>query len=68
MQKIPILLLSGEDDPVGDFKKGVIATKNLFEKMNLNVAIAFVDGRHDILHEATKNKVYDLILDWLDTK
>lgn len=68
MQKIPILLLSGEDDPVGDFKKGVIATKNLFEKMNLNVAIAFVDGRHDILHEATKNKVYDLILDWLDIK
>lgn len=48
-----ILLLSGQDDPVGNFGKGVVAVKKRMEKAGLRrVTLELLpNARHDLLHE-----------------
>ena len=50
---LPILLISGQDDPVGDAGKGVKAIYNRMKKTGMeNVTIKLFSGaRHDLLHE-----------------
>lgn len=67
---MPVLLLSGKDDPVGDFGKGVQAVYQQIVKNNVKqVQIELFDGaRHDLLHEEKSGaapKAKKLILDWL---
>lgn len=52
---IPILLLSGQDDPVGDAGKGVRAVKAGMEKAGIRHVTMhlFPGARHDLLHEET---------------
>ena len=66
-KKVPILLLSGDKDPVGDFGKGTIKTFNIFRKAGIeNVDIKlYKDLRHDILHEECRRKIYNDIEKWL---
>lgn len=49
----PILLLSGQDDPVGDSGKGVLAVKQRMEKAGIrSVTMELLpNARHDLLHE-----------------
>lgn len=50
---IPILLISGQDDPVGDGGKGVQEISRLMKKSGMeNVTVKLFPGaRHDLLHE-----------------
>ena len=50
---LPILLISGQDDPVGDGGKGVQAIYNRMKKTGMeNVTLKlFPSARHDLLHE-----------------
>ena len=50
---LPILLISGQDDPVGDSRKGVQAIYTRMKKAGLeNVTFNLFPGaRHDLLHE-----------------
>ena len=50
---LPILLISGQDDPVGDAGKGVQTIYNRMKKSGIeNVTIKLFPGaRHDLLHE-----------------
>ena len=50
---LPILLISGQDDPVGDAGKGVQAIYNRMKKTGMeNVTLKMFPGaRHDLLHE-----------------
>lgn len=50
---LPILLISGQDDPVGDTGKGVQAIYNRMKKTGMeNVTLKLFHGaRHDLLHE-----------------
>lgn len=52
-RNMPILLLSGQDDPVGDFGKGVLAVKQRMEKAGIrSVTMELLpQARHDLLHE-----------------
>lgn len=52
-KELPILLLSGRNDPVGNLGKGVLAVKRRMEQAGLrNVTLhLFPDARHDVLHE-----------------
>ena len=64
----PILLLSGDMDPVGNYGKGV---KNVYDKFiaaGLNkVSIKlFEDGRHEMLNETNRKEVYEYIYDWIE--
>ena len=67
----PILLVSGDNDPVGEYGKGV----RKLNKFYLNtvgvtdVTMKLYEGaRHEILNETCKAQVYDDIVAWLDSK
>lgn len=64
---IPILIFSGDKDPVGENSKGVIRVYNMLKKAGIeNVTIRlFKDGRHEMLNEINKEEVYYFIIDWL---
>ena len=57
---LPILFVSGQDDPVGDFGKSVEKVFHSFEALGMeNVQIKLYPGdRHEILNEADKDQVY----------
>ena len=69
-KNLSVLLLSGQEDPVGDFGKGVLQVQKDMEKAGLEkVELEFyLGGRHDILHEeesGTAGAVRERILEWM---
>ena len=65
---LPVLIFSGDKDPVGNNGKGVTEVYNKFKKAgvkNLSLKL-FTDGRHEMLNETNKNEVYQFILNWLN--
>lgn len=63
---IPILLLSGADDPVGIKGKGVNKLYKIYKKNGLNVSIKLYDGkRHDLFHETNKLEVFKDIEEYI---
>lgn len=69
-KELPILLLAGQEDPVGDRGKGVQRFYERMKKDGLqNVTFqVFPDARHDLLHEACAEQVRHCIADWLEGK
>lgn len=65
--KVPILITSGDKDPVGENAKGVIRVYKMFEKGNYEVDIRlFKDARHELLNEINKEEVFGYILNWIE--
>lgn len=66
-KKIPVFLVSGEEDPVGNYSEGVIEAKNSLIKAGLeNVSMKLYRGdRHEILNETDRETVYADISEWL---
>ena len=66
-RKMPLLFVSGTDDPIGDFGKGVKKTvKRLRDHGFGHVDLKLYPGmRHEILNEADRQLVYDDLRDWL---
>lgn len=67
---LPILLLSGKNDPVGDFGKGVQTIYNRMKNTGMeNVTLRLLDNaRHDIFHEEANGvaeTVRHCIINWL---
>ena len=64
---LPIILLSGSDDPIGDFGKGVSKAREGLERFGLRPEMKLYPGaRHEILNETNRQEVYSDILDWVD--
>jgi alpha-beta hydrolase superfamily lysophospholipase len=65
---LPILIISGDHDPVGNFTKGVIKVRDLFEKAGLqNITLKlYENGRHEMLNEINKEDVYRDIHEWIE--
>ena len=63
-------MVSGADDPVGDFGKGVQAVYDGFLAAGLkDVEMVLYDGdRHEILNETDYAMVYGDLLAWLEKK
>lgn len=63
-----ILFISGEDDPVGDFTKGVKKVYKIYENNGFkNIKLKFLKNmRHEILNEKDKEKTYNIILEYLE--
>lgn len=60
---LPILFISGEDDPVGNYGKGVKKVYKLFKKHHTNLSFKlYPHARHEILNEAIKDEVYQDVL------
>lgn len=64
---LPILLISGQDDPVGDGGKGVRALYNRMKKTGMeNVTMKLFPGaRHDLLHEGSSAAARNYIAEWI---
>lgn len=66
----PVLLLSGQNDPVGDFGKGVMAVQKRMEKAGVRhiTTQLLENARHDLLHEVSGGAAAAAIkalLDWM---
>lgn len=65
---LPVLFLSGDDDPCGEFGKGVYkAYKHLVSQGYENVQMRLYSGaRHELFLERNKRQVIDEIKNWCD--
>lgn len=68
-KQLPIFLLAGDDDPVGDYGEGVQAVYEQYLENDLEqVSIKLYEkGRHEMLNELNKTEVYTDILNWIET-
>lgn len=67
---LPLFLIAGDKDPVGENGKGVRRVYNLFKKAGMqDVSIKlYPECRHEILNELNKDEVMQDVLDWLQRK
>lgn len=66
----PILLISGDCDPVGDYGRGISRVNfQLISAGVRDVTLKLYDGaRHEILNETNSEEVYNDIMKWLKAK
>lgn len=67
-RKLPLLVVAGEEDPVGNYGKGVKACCKQFQALGFtDVTMKLYPGdRHEILNELDRGVVYDDLRNWLD--
>ena len=67
---VPVLIISGEKDPVGKNGKGVQNLYDRYIKYGLkDVSMKlYKDARHEILNEINRDEVMQDIVEWLGTK
>ena len=65
---LPVLIVSGSEDPVGNFGKGVREIySDLHQRGVTSLSMILYDGmRHEILNEPDCQRVRDDILEWCD--
>ena len=67
---LPILLVSGKEDPVGDFGKAVEKIFHQYQEAGIkDVNLKLYEGdRHEILNEQDRQQVYEDILRWMEER
>lgn len=67
---LPILVVSGQNDPVGEFGKGPTIVAEIYRKTGIkDVTLKLFPGdRHEILNELDKEQVDKYLLDWIETR
>lgn len=65
--KLPVLFISGREDPVGGYGEGVkLAASKFSDSGMVNVSAKFYsECRHELLNELNKEEVYNGILNWI---
>ncbi|MFZ4932113.1 alpha/beta fold hydrolase [Chryseobacterium sp. Mn2064] len=66
-KSFPVLFISGQNDPIGDFGKGVMHTVDQLKTdgfQNVEVKI-YPEMRHEILNEEIREKVLNTIYEWI---
>lgn len=67
---IPVFFVAGEDDPVGDFGKGVQRIYEKYKSAGIkDTSIKLYKGdRHEILNEVDREQVYEDLYCWIVSK
>ncbi|GAA6525918.1 alpha/beta hydrolase [Intrasporangium sp. DVR] len=67
---LPILLVSGDQDPVGEMGKGIRWVTAQYERVGVrDVTMRLYPGaRHELLNETNRDEVMDDIVGWLDER
>lgn len=67
-RNLPIHLFSGEMDPVGKNRKGVLQVYRAYKKVGIkDVSCKFYEsGRHEMLNETNKEEVCEDVVKWLN--
>ena len=68
-RELPVLMLSGDADPVGGYGRGVQkAYESLVRAGLVNIKLKmYAGGRHELLNETNRNKVMQDIFDWIES-
>ncbi|APQ96567.1 alpha/beta hydrolase [Clostridium botulinum] len=67
---LPIFIIAGDKDPVGNFGKGILNLYNFYKSIgvvDVNYKL-YKEGRHEILNEINKREVFQDVLNWIDSK
>ena len=66
-KKLPVMLASGMEDPVGNYGKAVRKVYNILSKAGMeDLTIALFEGcRHELHNEAVKENLYEEIYQWI---
>lgn len=66
-KKLPLFLVSGQDDPVGDNGVGVKKVYDMYKEAGLYDITyrLYENDRHEILNETDREKVYADLLSWM---
>ena len=69
-QNVPVLFVSGQQDPVGDMGKGVkLAYAGFLAAGMTDVQLKlYPELRHEILNEDCREMIYDDLFNWMGTK
>lgn len=64
---VPLLVISGADDPVGEYSKGIVEIGDkLKANAHNNVTVKLYENcRHEILNELNKDEVYAFVLEFI---
>lgn len=67
---IPILILSGDADPIGEYGKGVRRLLSDYQALGYNDAtmILYEGARHELLNETNRDQVTADILNWMEQR
>ncbi|KYP80097.1 alpha/beta fold hydrolase [Ferroacidibacillus organovorans] len=67
---LPILMISGDRDPVGEMGKGVTQLARNYKRYGLKCVDVrlYKDARHELLHELNCDQVTRDITEWMDQK
>lgn len=67
---LPMLFLSGEDDPVGDYGKAVKKVYLIYKKCgikDLSLKL-YPEDRHEVMNEIDRKEVYTYLYRWIDKR
>lgn len=69
-KKLPLLLVSGADDVVGDYGKGVKKAREMYRKAGIEdlKMVLYKNDRHEILNELDRDKVFADLLGWMEAR
>jgi alpha-beta hydrolase superfamily lysophospholipase len=69
-KSLPILLISGSVDPVGEMGKGISKLSTLYLNNGLKSVnlLLYPKARHELLNEFCRNKVMDDVVNWLKNR
>ena len=67
-RELPVLFISGKEDPVGSNGKGVCQAAQLFTKTGMKEVecILYPEDRHEILNETDREKIYADVFAWIE--
>lgn len=68
-KELPLLVLSGDHDPVGENGKGVRRFEAMLKKIGMKhvTCILYPENRHELINDLDKEQVFRDILSWCDT-
>lgn len=65
--EMPILILAGDKDPVGNFGRGPKRLYKVYKSLGLECRLRlYRNSRHELLHDLDREKVYKDLLKWLN--
>lgn len=66
---LPLLLINGDQDPIGQYGKGIWKTAVLFQKSGMTniTVLVYEGGRHELLNDTCREEVFAFIGNWLKT-
>ncbi|MFC4557455.1 alpha/beta hydrolase [Virgibacillus kekensis] len=64
---LSMLIFSGDEDPVGDYEKGIWKTAHLFADAGMTniMTLLYEGGRHEMLNEINRKEVYRDVYSWI---